>query len=93
MAAPTNEPTKKSRVLAIAPGVAIIRATDPRSGIVSNDQVLVCATALDQPTAKLSTIVGLDGGRILIEHHTAPHKRGRQLQHQRTMPRKYLCER
>jgi hypothetical protein len=37
VAQPTNESGRKSRVLAIAPGVAIIRATDPISGIVSND--------------------------------------------------------
>ena len=37
VAQPTNEPGRKSRVLAVGPGVAIIRATDPATGIVSND--------------------------------------------------------
>jgi len=40
VALPTNEAGKKSRVLAVAPGVAAIRATDPATGIVSNDAVL-----------------------------------------------------
>jgi uncharacterized protein YjdB len=37
VAQPTNEVGKKSRVLAVGAGVATIRATDPKSGIVSND--------------------------------------------------------
>jgi hypothetical protein len=37
VAVPTNEAGTKSRVLAVGPGIAIIRATDPTTGIVSND--------------------------------------------------------
>ena len=40
VALPTNESGKKSRVIAIAPGTATIRATDPATGIVSNDALL-----------------------------------------------------
>ena len=39
--AATNEPGRKSLVLALAPGVAIIRATDPQSGIVRNDATYI----------------------------------------------------
>jgi len=40
VALPTNEVGKKSRVLAVAPGTATIRATDPATGVVSNAAVM-----------------------------------------------------
>lgn len=40
VAQPTNEAGKKSRVIAVGVGVATIRATDPATGVVSNDATM-----------------------------------------------------